>query len=325
MTTISVIIPCYNAAPFLDEAITSVRMQTRPPDEIIVVDDCSTDDSHAIALSHGVMVKRTPVNTGGCGARNLGLSVARGEMVAWLDADDFWEPEHLETVVSLLETHEDAVLAFGLVRETGAGAREWHALLPAGVSVQALDACLRRCVLPHNAVVVRREAVRAIGGYDETMRIAGDYDLWLRLSRRHRFVCTHRITGNWRVHPNQLSAGGDLTRYWTMEYQSRERFLSVCRVEESASVAEHVEETMRRVWEEHLLNAWWARNGRQMRFHLAMRQYVPGSDALHRRWLLRTLLLPAMRAFDQLPTGVRRVVRATAARRSPRSNDSMTA
>src|SRR5271157_3647324 len=100
---ISVIIPCYNAEPFLAEAIVSVLKQTCPVGEILVVDDGSTDRSAEIARSYGARVISMGRNSGHAAARNAGVDAARGDLLAWLDADDYWDAIHCEVVCGLLE------------------------------------------------------------------------------------------------------------------------------------------------------------------------------------------------------------------------------
>ncbi|MEM9365517.1 MAG: glycosyltransferase family 2 protein [Planctomycetota bacterium] len=102
--TVSVVIPCYNGSPFLPATLDSVLAQTHSPMEVIVVDDGSTDDSAAIAASYGnpVRVIRQK-NQGESVARNLGMDQARGDWVAFLDADDLWNPRKLQAQVDLVE------------------------------------------------------------------------------------------------------------------------------------------------------------------------------------------------------------------------------
>jgi glycosyltransferase involved in cell wall biosynthesis len=83
------------------------------------VDDCSTDRTAAIAHGYGVNVIRTPTNQGPAAARNAGLRATSADVVAWLDSDDYWEPEHLEIVVGLLDRYGEAAVAFSLVRHVG--------------------------------------------------------------------------------------------------------------------------------------------------------------------------------------------------------------
>jgi len=102
--TVSVVIPCYNAAPFLRETLDSALNQTHPPLEVIVVDDASTDDSAAIAESYGPPVQLIrQENQGESVARNRGIEEAKGDWIAFLDADDIWTPIKLKRQTEMIE------------------------------------------------------------------------------------------------------------------------------------------------------------------------------------------------------------------------------
>ncbi len=103
---VSVVIPLYNKGPYIARTLSSVFAQQYPPFEIIVVDDCSTDDGPEKVLAYGdprIKLIRNPVNSGPGAARNVGLALARGRYVSFLDADDEWYPRFLRTTVSCLE------------------------------------------------------------------------------------------------------------------------------------------------------------------------------------------------------------------------------
>src|SRR4051812_12252844 len=102
MLSISAVVPCYNGEVFLAEALESISRQSRRVDEIIVVDDGSTDRSAEVAESWGATVIRQP-NRGEGAARNRGIEAAKGDVIAWLDADDLWRPRHIEVVAGMLE------------------------------------------------------------------------------------------------------------------------------------------------------------------------------------------------------------------------------
>lgn len=93
---ISVVIPAYNRADLLAESLTSVFSQTRAPLEVIVVDDASADATAEVANQFPVTLIRHQVNSGNSVSRNTGISAARGELVAFLDSDDLWNPDHLD-------------------------------------------------------------------------------------------------------------------------------------------------------------------------------------------------------------------------------------
>ena len=108
---VSTIIPAYNSANWIAQAIESVQAQTYPSDQIIVVDDDSSDDTAEVAEASGAEVLRMPKNGGSPAARNMGLSHASGDVIALLDADDYWAPIHLEILTSLFEAHPEASVA----------------------------------------------------------------------------------------------------------------------------------------------------------------------------------------------------------------------
>lgn len=113
---ISVIIPAYNAAPFLAEAIMSVLSQECPPGEVIVVDDGSVDDTADIARSFGTSVRLLSQQNAGPGeARNLGVRNAHGTMIAFLDADDIWLPDKLKLQIAVFDANPALSMVFGCV------------------------------------------------------------------------------------------------------------------------------------------------------------------------------------------------------------------
>ena len=183
---VTVVIPLHNLGAYLPEAIDSVLAQTLPPEqiEIIVVDDGSTDDSAIIARRYVPRVRLVEQpNRGVSAARNAGIREARGEFVAFLDADDRIRPEKLATEVAAFAAAPDRGIVYsgwhyinetgGTLPETGVPRQE-GALLPLLV--------LGNLVHPH-APLVRRDALGHVGGFDESLSPAADWDLWLRLTR----------------------------------------------------------------------------------------------------------------------------------------------
>ncbi len=115
---ISTIIPLYNAGKYLEEAIKSVLSQQRPPEEIIIVDDGSTDNSLEIARKFGDAIRVICQEHLGAGAaRNSGVKASRGNYIAFLDADDLWLPQKLKTQMDYLEAHPETDMVFGNVHQ----------------------------------------------------------------------------------------------------------------------------------------------------------------------------------------------------------------
>jgi glycosyltransferase involved in cell wall biosynthesis len=295
---ITTIIPCYNAAPYLSETLDSVLAQTRPVDEIIVVDDCSTDESREIACRYPVKLLQTARNSGHATARNLGIAAAQGGIIAWLDADDYWEPNHLEVVAGLLDRFPEAAVAFSTVQLFG-NPTDLSSIFPRQSPCNYLPAwvfweSLVNTIVPAMSAIVRREALLEIGGYSTQVRIAPDFDLWLRLSRRYRFVSTPQITSNYRIHNAQISC--NRFRQTQSVYESRARFLRQVKADGDKTLAEVVEQQMRTLWGRDLRRAWTSRNSSLLQSYLSMEAHVPDGATIGKRYRwLRRVRLPFLR------------------------------
>ena len=242
---ISAVIPCFNGEQYLSEALASVRVQTRAADEVIVVDDGSTDRSADIATSMGATVVRQE-NRGEGAARNAGIAAARGDVIAWLDADDTWRPRHLAVVAGLLESHPEASGAFGGVQRFGDDGRAIFGYVPTDGPGEVLFEAFRDWLHTTIAAVVRRAALIEVGGFDEAQRYSVDFDLWLRLSRSHTFVATREITSNWRWHEGQQSSSWD--RQLAAAYHYRRKFIDQLWAEGDGDLASRLEEEIAAVW-----------------------------------------------------------------------------
>lgn len=192
MPKVSVVIPAYNAAGCLGEAIDSVLAQTFADLEIIVVDDGSSDDTVRRAEAYGRPVRCLRQGRRGvAAARNLAIRASSGEFVAFLDADDLWRPEKLERQLPYLERD----LGSGLVCSDWELEREGNPLLASALSKRApvtSGYLFRRVVqdsfLLTSTVIVRRHCLDEEGCFDESLATSEDLDLWLRLSYRHRIA-----------------------------------------------------------------------------------------------------------------------------------------
>jgi glycosyltransferase involved in cell wall biosynthesis len=297
--SISVVIPCHNNGAHLAETLESVRSQTRRPVEVIVVDDASTDDSAAVASQFAeARVIRLPRNSGVSCARNAGLLAARGDIIAWLDADDIWEPEHLATVAGLLERHPSAGLAFSLTRAFGMFHNVWEPLLPPLELVDAFWPSWQQTVAQMSTCIMWRERVSAMQGFDPTIRSVEDFEFFLRLSRQHPFICTHQITARYRKHAASQSRQVVPSRI--QEYAVRNRVLAGARRSESPEFVARLEAEWRRAWEVRFREAWGDRDLPLLRFYLGLEILVPDASALGKRWRRRAHLARLWRPWDFL-------------------------
>jgi hypothetical protein len=198
---------------FLSEAVESILDQTMRDFELIVVDDASTDRSAEILASHArrdprLRVLRVDASAGLAGALNLGCEVARGTLVARMDADDVAAPDRLERQVAFLGEHGQVAVVGGaatLIAETGVP----HEVRRPPLDDARIRATLRRrnCMI-HPTVTMRRDVLCDTGGYRAAFVNAEDYDLWLRLAERHRFANLPDAVLRYRVHRGQASFQG---------------------------------------------------------------------------------------------------------------------
>lgn len=191
MTRVSVIIPAYNAAEVVDTSLGSVAAQTRPPDEVVLVDDGSTDGTAEVLESYRsdsrVRIITSPNNQGLVAALGLGLSHCRSELVARLDADDFARPTRLSRQATVFEDPSVVLCATAYDRISEDGDLLKHSLPPSS-HAELAAAMLVSNRLHHSSVMFRRAAVAKVGGYDPHWFPVEDYDLWLRLLDTGRYV-----------------------------------------------------------------------------------------------------------------------------------------
>lgn len=182
---VSVVVPCYNMAEHTHETITSLLNQTYPRLEIVAVDDGSTDRTPQVLASFaGRVTALRQENAGACRARNLGFSRTRGELVAFLDCDDLWEPGKAEKAVAAFRARPEAGLVYHhalWIDERGriVGPRSFPAL-PSGRIFESLAV---EDFIRNSTPVLRRAALEAVGLWDEAIFTTADWELWLRLAK----------------------------------------------------------------------------------------------------------------------------------------------
>jgi glycosyltransferase involved in cell wall biosynthesis len=210
---ISVIMACYNAASYVEEAVTSVLRQSYPHTEVIVVDDGSRDTSPDIVkrlmAAHPDRVRLKHLkHSGPYPARNLGLKHARGDYIAFLDADDWWREDCLEKLLLTLQENE-ADLAYCGWQNVGEHtlSPEPH-IPPAYEREDPAAAFLKGCPWPIHAALIRRSVLNAVEGFSERHFSSMDYDLWLRiLGHTSNIVRVPEVLAYYRWHGDgQISA-----------------------------------------------------------------------------------------------------------------------
>ena len=216
-TDVSVIIPCYNHADLLPEAIASVRAQTIPAREIIVVDDGSPDDLAGIASRFtGVRYIRQS-NQGLAGARNTGLRASEGRYVVFLDADDRLLPNNLAAGIDAFTRHPDAAFVCGDFRLLGEDPT-WRHVHRCDPLPDHYGTLLRiNFIGAVHVVMFRREILVMSGGFRKNLKACEDYDLLLRISRQHPMYCHHELIAEYRRYSDQMSQRWGLMLQCTLD------------------------------------------------------------------------------------------------------------
>ena len=204
---VSVIIPTYNRRGFVLDAVRSVLAGTYGHFELIVIDDGSTDGTaRALQAFDGRIEYRYQPNRGVSAARNLGVSMARGRYVAFLDSDDRWREEKLEKQVRHLADHprlrvchtDEIWLRNGVRLNQKKRHRKYAGYI--------FERCLPLCIISPSSVLMERSLFEELGGFDERLPVCEDYDLWLRMTLRCEVgLVPEPLVIKRGGHPDQLS------------------------------------------------------------------------------------------------------------------------
>jgi glycosyltransferase involved in cell wall biosynthesis len=212
---VSVLLPCYNAAATLNEALESLASQTMPAFEVVAVDDGSTDETSSLLLDWATRDRRiTPLlrsHEGIIPTLNAGLEVCQAEYVARMDADDRSHPQRLKFQVEYLDQHSEISVVGCLVKGfPQSDVREGFRIYIDWLNSLTADEDIRREIfiespLAHPSVMFRKGKVLEVGGYQEH-GWPEDYDLWLRLFKHQaRFAKVPEVLLEWREYPQRLT------------------------------------------------------------------------------------------------------------------------
>jgi glycosyltransferase involved in cell wall biosynthesis len=221
---VSVIIPVYNGARYLGEAIDSVLAQTYTNLELIVIDDGSTDDTWSIVESYGSRLRGWRQSNGGvANALNRGIGLAAGEYIAWLSHDDAFLPQKLALQIDCLARYRDAQLCYSDYWVVDDHSRRQGVLnMPAYPRDRCVRHLLQAMFICGSTTLTHRTCFQVVGPFDETLRHAQDADMWLRLARRFGFAHVAQPLIHWRYHAAQGS------RNEAQQQQDRHSYLRRC-------------------------------------------------------------------------------------------------
>lgn len=202
---VSVIVPTYNHGHFISAAIQGVLSQTRTDAEIVIVDDGSTDDTGSVVRSFGERVKYIrQENAGVCAARNRGVAETSGDLIAFLDADDIWEPTKLEKQAAVFASDPGIGLVHCGIREfdsaTGDAIAEY---LDGGEGWVAEELALweRPVILgPGGSIMVRRDVFEEVGGFDVRLKNGEDWEFCFRVAMKYKVGFVPEVLVHYRNH-----------------------------------------------------------------------------------------------------------------------------
>lgn len=208
MPLISVIIPVYNGEKTIRETIESVLNQTWTDLEVLVINDGSQDST--LKIVSNIEDTRLKVfnysNAGLSASRNRGITLAQGEYVSFLDADDLWTPDKLELQLKALEANPEAAVAYSWVNyitETGEFFRSGNYI---NMNGNIYEKFLNQNVLENGSnPLIRKQALTEVGGFDQDLSYAEDWDMWMRLAARYHFVAVPSPQILYRMSANSMS------------------------------------------------------------------------------------------------------------------------
>jgi glycosyltransferase involved in cell wall biosynthesis len=185
---VTVLIPAYNAARTIERALASVWRQNCPAMEVIVIDDCSTDDTglHVEKMTGGnLSLIRLDRNRGVSGALNVGIRQARNDYIAFLDADDEWLADKLTKQLPIIEAHPDMTLIACGGESVDPAGRTFDTFgleLPPHSPREFWRALLVKTYFSRSTVIARRARLLEVGGFDEELKVSEDQDMWIKLA-----------------------------------------------------------------------------------------------------------------------------------------------
>jgi glycosyltransferase involved in cell wall biosynthesis len=206
--TVSVVIGAYNAGAWIGQALDSVLAQTYPVLEVLVIDDGSTDDTAEVVRSFGERVQYVAEQHRGRPHRNRGILASRGDIVAFVDADDFWSPVKLERQVELLRSRR---VQWAVSDSVWLDDATGTLTPPAGMDIREgdiLKALFLENFIVASSLIVRRAVLDEVGLFDETPEVAPaeDWDLWLRIAARYPVAAARVPLVTLRLHPDSFLA-----------------------------------------------------------------------------------------------------------------------
>lgn len=210
MTKVSVIIPAYNCEHYIKDTVESVLSQTYEDIELIIIDDGSTDRTREIVKRFGSKVEYVyqDKNVGPSATRNRGIEQAKGKYIAFLDHDDVWMPNKIEEQIKLLENNKDIALVYSngcSINSSGVQVSSTLFDIAKPHRGFAFEELILDNFIPTSSVIVRKQILNEVGGFNERFLISQDFDLYLRIAEDHEIDFVDALLFKRRIYPDSAS------------------------------------------------------------------------------------------------------------------------
>lgn len=215
MTEVSVIIPTYNSARYIVEAVESVLAQTFKDFEILVIDDGSTDETEEVMRQYERVLRYIRQSNGGVAvARNRGIKEARGKYVGFLDADDTWFEDKLERQIDALRSRIDSRVCYSAFTLADSELKPLGTVHSKRVGATLEDLLMRGNIVGSICTVLcERSLFETTGGFDERLSQCADWDMWVRLAAHTEFLYLQEPTVTYRQHGSNMSRNAALLEH----------------------------------------------------------------------------------------------------------------
>jgi glycosyltransferase involved in cell wall biosynthesis len=204
---VSVIIPAYNCAKFIEETLASVLNQTQAPFEILVINDGSTDNTAEVVSKYPQIRLINKPNQGPSAARNTGIQESKGNWIAFLDSDDLWHTEKLEKIAKHSSNNPDTDMISSAFYV--GNSKQWQKITPRRLynsNDSFFEQLYRRSFIATSSVVIKKDFLTKSGGFDSELLVAEDLDLYLRIALMNaKFYYINEHLLYYRSHPHSIT------------------------------------------------------------------------------------------------------------------------
>jgi len=205
---ISVVIPCFNGETYLADSVDSVLKQSYPNIELIVVDDGSTDNSPVVMAQYAdKIITVRQANAGLPAARNSGIKIAKGEFIAFLDADDYWDTDFLLEMHTAIQA-SDAGIAYCGWQNIGLPGQRGKPFIPPNYEIdpEKIPKLIENARWPVHAALVRMSVCNKINGFNPLLKSCEDFAFWIRTATTNKIVLVPKVLAYYRHHGEQMTS-----------------------------------------------------------------------------------------------------------------------